>query len=355
MGVQREPTRADAIRRAFHWSGIAWWTPLVGKQDSADLEYLRASIVRDLEWVSGMVRPAELEVVRKDLAALVGQGTPGESRFQPVVYPWHVPSGWTDYGGIRLALLAVLPVEARLGALVELRNMEGLVLAESRAKWRQAAIDLQAELTAATSAGDASIPHKLQALWREIDFGRNYWRVRVAKNTTITSLTWSLVLAATITLLVMFRAREPDGQINVWLVALLGFLGGSMSALRSTSILSGERRSIEIEAARVRLRPVVGSAMAVVAYVIGQSALVFELVTSEPSTASHHAPIQIYVQNIAWGYYAIAFLAGFTERWFLKILELAEGRFDPPPPSPPPSRPTPAGDAPKPEPTPKKT
>src|SRR5690349_6014512 len=189
MGQPRESSILDVVRHVFHSTGIAWLTPLVGKLDSSDLEYLRASILRDLEWAKQLVGDTDaLKPIVADLSALAGQAS--DSKLLPIRYPWHVPSGWTDYGGVRLALLASLPARAYAGALAELVAMEPLVLANSRPKWRTIAADIETRLAAAPA--DPTIPHALQAMWREIDFGRNYWRVRVAKNTTITTITWSL-------------------------------------------------------------------------------------------------------------------------------------------------------------------
>ncbi len=464
----RAPSSVDVAKRVFHGSGLAWLTPFVGKQDSADFEYLRSSIVRDLAWVDALLDEDPdnkgLARVALDLAALLGEARKSTvpSVLFPIRFAWHVPSGWTDYGGIRLALLAALPVDALSGALVELRSAEALVLAGSRAKWSVQLAALEAVVADPVKAADKSVRHKLQALWREIDFGRNYWRVRVAKNTTITSVTWALIVVATILTAMTIakvdaqdranaeaavplattpvisaagsanpatpagsatsengsagapastagsgsagsgsagsaapsgsgsagsstpsigsggsgsaKSHIPEEPVNIWFVVLLGLLGGSISALRSTNLISiAERRPIEVEAVRLRLRPVVGAAMALVLYVIGHSALVFELMTAagDRATTAHAAPIQIHVPSIAWGFYALAFLAGFSERWFLQILELTEARFeaapapapkpiphDPPPPSPPgaakpdPAKPDPAKPGPaKPGPT----
>ncbi len=336
-GWSRKKSGFDRVRKFFHGSGIAWWTPLVGKADAADLEYLRAAILRDLAWVQGFTdRTDALDRVERDLSALVDWGddeaddADAESRLLPVRYPWHIASGWTDYGATRLALLAALPAEARPSALAEMRSMEPLVLAGSRAKWNAQATELENKLAVAPT--DPTIPHRLQALWREIDFGRNQFRVRVAKNTTITGLTWSVLLVALLGVCMILQHKaDKDAPTCVWLVALLGLLGGAMSALRSTDMIGGERRSIELEAARVRLRPLVGAAMGVVVYVIGRSNLVFELVVG--AAPKSNAPIQIKVPDIAIAYYAFAFVAGFAERWFLKIIDLVEGRTEAPPPA----------------------
>ncbi|HMG21597.1 MAG TPA: hypothetical protein VK607_09785, partial [Kofleriaceae bacterium] len=320
MGKQaRAWSWLDVVRKLLYWTGIGWLTPLVGTQDRADLEYLRESIIRDREWLDSLLRdPANqasgLAQVRADLAALLGEAPgPGTSSgFLQIRYPWHVPSGWTDYGGIRVALLAALPAQARPAALAELRCMEPLVLAGLRPAWSARLTKVQ-DLIAA-SPDSPEIPHDLQGLWREIDFGRGHWRIRVAKNTTITSITWFLVLAATITATVMLDRLDHgtgcgDQQVDPWFIALLGLLGGSISALRTIGLIGLEERgSVEVEVVRLRLRPVVGAAMAIVIYVLGRSAIAFELVcttakvvataaatttATTTTTTTGSAPIQI--------------------------------------------------------------
>jgi hypothetical protein len=354
MGAQpRASSWTDGLRRFLYGSGIPWLTPFIGTVDRADLEYLRECVLRDLAWVETLLtddtsRTPALVQVMTDLAALVRE-PPGAAaanpRFRPIRYPWHVASGWTDYGAIRVALLASLPRHARPAAIGELKCMEPVVLEGSRATWHARVAELEALIAKDPDA--VAIPSSLQALWREVDFGRSYRWIRIAKNTTILSLTWSLVLSATIVAAIALARFDVKSEVDPWFVALLGLLGGSISALRSTNLIElGERQPIDGEAVKLRLRPVVGAAMAIVVYVLGRSALAFELVTQV--VPDHTAPVQIRVPDIAWGYYALAFLAGFAERWFLQVVDLAQARFNPAPATPP--RPVPPPPPPPPPP-----
>src|SRR5262249_44258171 len=106
----------------------------------------------------------------------------------------------------------------------------------------------------------------------------------------------------------------------------------------------GERQSVEVEVIKLRLRPVVGAAMAIVVYVLGESHIAFELLDN--ATTASSAPIHIQVASIAWGYYALAFLAGFAERWFLQLVDITQSRFDPPRPAGPPTGGPPGGNPP---------
>jgi hypothetical protein len=327
----------DRVHLFLHRTGVAWLTPFIGRNDGSDLESLRSSILRDLEWadVLWMEAPSQeqeklqsLNQVRADLAALLGRTadvgtTKANKSILPVLYPWHLARGWSDYGAIRLALLASLPPRARRAALAELRNMKSVVLSGSQLAWEQLAQNVEELLKDAKRRGDESIPHKLQALWREVDFGRNARWVRTAKQSTISGLTWFLVLAATLAVASALSRREPADP-NPWLIVLLGLLGGSVSALRSVKDLARlpERSPVENEAVKLRLRPVVGAMAALMLYVIGRSGLVFQLVTVVSPDIP--ARIQIRVENVAWAYYALAFVAGFSERLFLGMLSAVE-------------------------------
>src|SRR5215212_3968344 len=99
---RRDSFMTDRVRRLLYISGITWLTPLVGRQDRSDLEYLRQAVLRDLEWVDTLLADERnqtrmLQQVAADLAGLLNhdhKNPPGiESTFAPAKYPWHVSSG----------------------------------------------------------------------------------------------------------------------------------------------------------------------------------------------------------------------------------------------------------------------
>jgi hypothetical protein len=345
---------ARLVQSVAYHTGVLWVTPFVGMIDRSDLEYLLSFVMRDLAWLDVIIKglvPGRDDVTRERLSQVRASleaiaGLHAESSTKPIAEPvqairdpWDVPRGWTDYGAIRLALLASLPPSAWHSALAELRNMKPLVLPGSQTTWEKRVDDLDKQISdvekALRGSDDklkiwaqetaASIPHELQALWREIDFGRNHFRNRVAKQTTIARITWSLVLAATAAVTYYLSRWAPsDGNLVApWFVALCGLLGGSVSALRSLGFTElPERGSLEIEAVKLRLRPIVGAMSAIVLYIVARSALVFEIVERiDPSTGTAPVRIQVGMGHVVWAYYALAFTAGFSERLFLGMLQ----------------------------------
>jgi hypothetical protein len=349
---------SSAIRWIGYYTGILWLTPFVGMVDRGDLELLMSAAKRDLAWLDVLIKSVttgddatleKLRQVQASLQIIVGERDPSPdlklvALVQPVRYPWHVARGWTDYGAVRLALLAALPPTAQHAALAELRNMKPVVVTGNRDAWDKRAADLEAQLPKIDDArrdGDAKakawadsmaawVPQELQALWREVDFGRNYWRSRVAKQTTTARITWALVVAATAALAAYLTHLNDNGTVKPWVVTLCGLLGGSVSALSSLNFTGlPERGSLEVEAVKLRLRPVIGAMAAIVFYVIGRATLVFQVVEAAPDVAQRSASLLIVVGkgNIHWAYYAIGFLAGFSERLFLSVIGSAGDRL----------------------------
>jgi hypothetical protein len=199
--------------------------------------------------------------------------------------------------------------------------MQGLVFKDQRAAWLQRVRRLEQALSGAGVPHQAErIPHELQSLWREIDFARDKARRRVAKQTTIVQITWAaLVLATAGIALVLSQTAPQEAAPSVWLVVLFGLLGGTVSALRTVDFSRlNDRSPIENEAVRLRLRPVLGAAAALVSFVLAGLGLL--AIRGTQGTL----PIQIQVTDagqLFWAYCVLGFMAGFSERWFLRLLD----------------------------------
>jgi hypothetical protein len=267
---------------------------------------------------SGSVNADRLRELRRKLETLASESDS----------PSRVERGWTDYGAYRLELLGLVPPDARRAVLEELRMMKAVVLEESHERWEALAVQVDGLLRDQPQHG--AIPHKIQELWREIDWSRGLRRSRVAKFTRTTQYTWVLLVMATAATL-FFARGFPNNDVSPVLVVVLGFLGGAASALRSVDGLQrADRSSAEVESVKLRLRPYVGAMAAIVLYIVARSGILFEIVQTGAGDASKpaaHVQVQLAADQIKFAYYTLAFVAGLSERLFLSLLDQAGTRF----------------------------
>jgi len=142
---------------------------------------------------------------------------------------------------------------------------------------------------------------------------------RVVKQTTILQITWAILVLVTVSVIVLTRGHaQPDAPV-AWVVVLFGLLGGTVSALRTVDFSRlHERSSLENEAVRLRLRPVLGAAAALVTYVLaGWGCSLF----GAPRGLFRFKFKWTLPHDHFWAYCAIGFMAGFSERWFLRLLD----------------------------------
>ena len=298
-------------------------TPLVRVVDLDDLNYLHSRVQTDLATVRDLLRrkptdPATLEEIEKELVRL--------SRLR---FSWNVPTAWSAYGAVRRRLLALLPDSAWQAALAELRIMERLVLAPSDA-WKALAdkTDKLIHDTYPESKEDEKladeISFNLQELWHEVDFARSYRAYRLAKFESITNLNWAL-LAVTILGIAYWL---PRGNVSVKLLVLFGLLGGAVSALQAShAIVSLETGRVTQETINLRLRPMLGAMAALVFYAIGQSGLLFSF--GQTKTGGPPIALLVSTEAVPYVYYVLAFLGGFSERFFMRAISQVEERFPP--------------------------
>jgi len=344
MAIETSLERFDAgVRDFIGWilfrTGVAWLTPFVGVVDFSDLDQLRGQIQRDLMLlnavrcdvpVNDVVALRKIDSVRESLEQLLGVAPSSMSQstgaVRPARWPWHASRGWADYGAVRAAFYACLPPEVWGSALYELDNMKSLLFASAQRGWTVCLENLREAVATLplTAACRAQIPYDVQGLWHEINFARDKKRRRVVKQTTIVQITWAVLVVATtvLTALLHFRVR-PEGVPDAGIVVVFGLLGGTVSALRTVDFVRLKDRSpVEIEAVRLRLRPVLGGSVALVTYALAGLGLV-----SVVGTAADF-PVQIVVANtdrLFWTYCVIGFMAGFSERWFLAFLDSGMG------------------------------
>ncbi|MCA9619158.1 MAG: hypothetical protein KC731_09050 [Myxococcales bacterium] len=307
-------------------SNFARLFPFSNEQGPGDLQYLRGVVKRDMRWVETLlVGEPDSEILHRchdELRKLAETPRPAD-----------VPAAWTDYGAVRLLLLGAVPPEARSAALAELRAMSRVVLPHFATRWAATA-DYAAQLIDA-DASDQRVPHLLQQLFREVDYGRSYLALRISKYTALANSTWLLICGFTAGI-TYFLSEWRTGDAHhpvVWLLALFGLLGGSVSALRENENLPrAVRGTLHIKEVQLRLRPVLGAMSAVVMYAIMQSEIVFSVVASGTEASSALVRIHVANDNIPMAYYSIAFVTGFSERFFLSVVNQIAERAVPEPP-----------------------
>lgn len=333
-----DTTLRDLVGWLLYRTGVGWLTPFVGVVDFSDFDQLRGAIASDLGWLASLIADTppssardKLVSVHGSLEKLLNKGasTFGASKEAlgiptvPLDWPWQTGTAWSAYGALRGALYLSLPEAAWLAASQELSNMRSLVLPRGRDSWKERLQSLQVQLGSTTPATPIVVPQELQSLWREVDFGRDKSRRRVAKQTTIVQITWTVLVLATGGLTwTLSRGPGQEHAPVAWIVVLFGLLGATVSALRSANFSRlDERAPVETEAVKLRLRPVVGASAALFTYVVAGLGLV---VVAGASKASF--PLQITVdteRQAYWLYCLLGFLSGFSERWFLQLVSSA--------------------------------
>jgi len=336
--------RIDSAARDFiGWilfrTGVAWLTPFIGVVDFSDLDQLRGQMQRDLLLLNNIRRDLaetdglalqKIDGVRESLEQMLcvipSRTGPSTATVRPVRWPWHASRGWADFGAVRAAFYACLPPAVWTAALYELGNMKPLLFTSAQRDWA-ARLDRLREVVATvplTAASREQVPYDLQSLWHEVNYARDKKRRRVVKQTTIVQITWAVLVIATSVLAALLHGRpRATGVPDAGIVIVFGLLGGTVSALRTVDFVRLKDRSpVEIEAVRLRLRPVLGGSVALVTYALAGLGLV-----SVTGTAADF-PVQIVVANtdrLFWTYCVIGFMAGFSERWFLAFLDSGLG------------------------------
>ena len=128
-------------------------------------------------------------------------------------------------------------------------------------------------------------------------------------------MTTSLVLVAllllTIVLVPTFSVCPGLGPESLLAVAVFGALGGLVSALRTMEAIDAPASAYYIQRTSLGLRPVVGAAAGLVIYLIQASGIVSFISNTTCADASH---------------LVLAFIAGFSERFFIAQIENLAGR-----------------------------
>jgi hypothetical protein len=310
-------------------------TPLGRVIDRDDLNYLRSRVETDLATAKELLRRQPADGALKEVEGEL-------RRLSDAPFSWNVAQTWTEYGALRRRLIAFLPPSAWQAALVELTITGAGMVPAMGENWKALAEktdklvheDYRDPKNAAQQPQIADeICFNLQELWTEIDFARARWAFKIAKLETITNLTWlALVLATVGVAHYLPRYYPTSDRVSVKLLLFFGFLGGAVSALRASSDFGGlDTRKLSLETVKIRLRPALGAMAALVLYVIGRSGLVFSLGQPpvESAAQSHGALIalQVIPAAVPAVYYVLAFLGGFSERFFMRMLDRAQERF----------------------------
>jgi hypothetical protein len=311
--------------------------PVVDGVDEFDFVYFKSAVNRDIAWLRTFdgAPTTALGDVLKQLEAL--------NALSPRwVYSGYLAQCWTEYAALHSQLLGQLP-RAQWGAAIgELACQDRKVLASSRDTWRK----LLADTRAAAQAGRPDTPALLQGLFNEIEFARQYTTLRIAKYIRLSSIASLLIAGFSLVgayFLSAWRAGDYERPV-VWLVVLFGLLGGAVSALRQNDQVIGENRAgLRVAEAQLRLRPLLGGMAALVVYGIAQSGILFQILPGQDAKGLALLQIRVSPDNVPMAYYVLGFLSGFSERFFLSVLDRVGERFSDPAPTTSAPAPAPAG------------
>jgi hypothetical protein len=314
--------------------------PVADGADEFDLVYFKSAVARDLAWL----RTMHPELARQVASTSTGGGVPSAgpdstarallSHLQELEArsPWWLTSvdlaeWWTEYAGLHAELLGQLPASEWDAALTELACQDRKVLQKSRAPW----VGLLREARASARAGHQHTPSLLQGLFNEIEFARQYTSLRIAKYLRLSAIVSLLI--GTLSFAVAFllsRQPAPAGEHpNIWLIVVLGLLGGAVSALRQNETLVGENRAgLRVADAQLRLRPLIGAMASIIVYVIAESGLILEVISGPQETGTALMQVRVGAGHVAMAYYVLSFLSGFSERFFLGMLDRVGERFE---------------------------
>lgn len=315
------PWKETAAQLAFRiWKAATFVVPILDPADENDYEYFRSTVERDLAWVRSLPSDLELDEVARTFRGLL------EERLVFVTSA-RLAQRWSKWAGARHRLLGILPEQAWKPALAELSVQSRKVLASTLQRWR--ATYAEAENAVAAKEG-ATVRGLLQKLHSEIDFSRQRNALRVAKYTRLANVCWTLIASFTAGITTILHRWRPGTDLRpvAPLVLLFGLLGGAVSALQQVDQYGEQGQgSLRIREVQLRLRPLIGGMASIVVYSIAQSGLVFEILPGQGTQGM--ALLQLHVQpdNVPMAYYVLAFLAGFSERFFLRILDNISDRF----------------------------
>jgi hypothetical protein len=229
---------------------------------------------------------------------------------------------WAFLNLIRHTLCRQLPPERLSTVILQVKNSLNYILDQKQQEaLKEELTAMENELTSFTKTTVTPPPDSLANIRLRLerasricaDARENHWRkVNLIRTRLLTtSLILISLLLITIVLVPSFLTCPGLSTRSLLSVAIFGALGGLVSALRTIEAIDAPSSAYYIQRTTLGLRPVVGAAAGLVIYLIQVSGIVSLISNKTCADAS---------------YLVLAFIAGFSERFFIAQIESLASR-----------------------------